>query len=595
MGRTAWLLISCAALLALATNSIPADEKTPAARTVGDVIGQDVMGLEGVTIEGIGLIAELDDTGSDPPPSDARNQLLAEMQKRGVENAESVLRSTRTAMVVVRGSVPPGARKGDHFDVEVSILPRDQAKSLAGGWLLDTLLTEKAAVEGGGVLSGRVLGKASGAVLLAPSTDSKAVVELRRGRILGGGTSKIDRDFTLVTDSSHRSARFTMEVAKRINERYRNPGRDAKPIAEPKDKAQISLRVPSAYRQNISRYLAVIRRVPLWQTASSETLQLTRLTELEAELLAPATARDSAMHLEAIGPRGIPALRKGLLSTDPDVRFFSAEALAYLGEPAAADELAATARGIPEYRAHALTALGSLDESVARIRLRELLNDPNSAELRYGAFRALNGPDDRDRHVRHEVIDDSVHIYQPDTTGPPIVHVLSRGRAEIVLFGADMKLLAPLHLKVGRDIMLSSSDAESGLILSAFSARHPGEREVMGLEIVPVIRRAMALGATYPDIVGMLTMAEKNHNLPGRLVIDAYPDSTRIYSRLNRLSPAPPTEAVAMPNLFQWFERSGRPKPKTPDLDATAGNLTEEKKYLTKPNLFDRLLRRSAN
>jgi hypothetical protein len=519
------------------------------------------------------------------------------MQKRNVHDAEKVLRSPRTALAIVRGVIPPGARKGDRFDVEISVPARDQTTSLEGGWLLEVELKEKAAVDGVGVLSGRTLGKAAGPILTTMSTDAAVPAEPRRGRILGGGVAKIDRDFTLLTDSTHRSARYTMEVSKRINERYRNPGRDAKPIAEAKDNAQIMLQVPTAYRQNISRYLAVVRRIPLW-AGPQEASQLAGIQQLERELMVAATARESAMQLEAIGLKGVPALKKGLDSPDADVRFFAAESLAYLGEPAAANELFSAVHSIPEYRAHALTALGSLDEAIARLKLRDLLSDPSSAEIRYGAFRALTSLDPRDKRMSPEVIADYVHVYRPETSGPPMIHVSSHNRAEIVLFGNDLRLLPPLQLRAGRDIMLASSDADSGLIMSSHSSRHPVRRDVSSLELMDVIRRAMAMGATYPDIVAMLTMADKNHNLPGRLEIDAYPDPARIYGRLNRLTQKPSTDAVAMPNLFQWFDRSSN-KPKVKSAESasadTPGNPDQPKKYLTKPSLFDRLRGRTAN
>ena len=51
-----------------------------------------------------------------------------------------------------------------------------------------------------------------------------------------------------------------------------------------------------------------------------------------------------------------PALKQGLQSKHPLVRFCSAEALAYLGSPACADELARAVKQQPYLRAYALTA-----------------------------------------------------------------------------------------------------------------------------------------------------------------------------------------------------------------------------------------------
>ena len=60
----------------------------------------------------------------------------------------------------------------------------------------------------------------------------------------------------------------------------------------------------------------------------------------------PVTAPRAALRLEAIGKAAIGILREGLESTDAEVRFVSAEALAYLGESLAGEKLAEAARDL---------------------------------------------------------------------------------------------------------------------------------------------------------------------------------------------------------------------------------------------------------
>jgi len=58
----------------------------------------------------------------------------------------------------------------------------------------------------------------------------------------------------------------------------------------------------------------------------------------------------ASLQLEAIGNEAIGALKQGLRSSDPEVRFYSAEALAYLDQPEAAAPLAEAAKngvGLP--------------------------------------------------------------------------------------------------------------------------------------------------------------------------------------------------------------------------------------------------------
>ena len=104
------------------------------------------------------------------------------------------------------------------------------------------------------------------------------------------------------------------------------------------------------------------------------------------------------MRLEAIGDdQAKQIFKQGLGSNDPEVRFYAAEALAYLDETAAVDVLADVARNEPAFRVNALAALSAMDDASAYDALRSLL-EVKSAETRYGAFRSLVG-DERARPV----------------------------------------------------------------------------------------------------------------------------------------------------------------------------------------------------
>ena len=65
-------------------------------------------------------------------------------------------------------------------------------------------------------------------------------------------------------------------------------------------------------------------------------------------------------------------------------------------------------------------------------------------------------------------------------------------------------------------------------------ARHQighNERQVVTPHLAEIIRAAVDLGASYPDIAQMLIQAERQHNLPGRLGIDKLPEAGRYYNR----------------------------------------------------------------
>ncbi|NIP86008.1 MAG: hypothetical protein GTO03_10775, partial [Planctomycetales bacterium] len=72
-----------------------------------------VYGLHPLQVEAIGMVGNLQSTGSDPPPSSERSVMITNMQKRDIPRPSEVLASDTTSLVMVRGQLPPGAQKGD--------------------------------------------------------------------------------------------------------------------------------------------------------------------------------------------------------------------------------------------------------------------------------------------------------------------------------------------------------------------------------------------------------------------------------------------------------------------------------------------------
>src|SRR5882757_347658 len=115
----------------------PVEKKT---EMVGDYTRP--RGLHPIKLESIALVTKLDNTGSDPPPSEQRQMLIAEMQSHDVRQADGILASPTTSMVYVRTFLPPGVQKGDPLDVDVRIPLRSETTSLRGGWLMQTRLRQ---------------------------------------------------------------------------------------------------------------------------------------------------------------------------------------------------------------------------------------------------------------------------------------------------------------------------------------------------------------------------------------------------------------------------------------------------------------------
>src|SRR5207253_4055241 len=130
-----------------------------------------------------------------------------------------------------------------------------------------------------------------------------------------------------------------------------------KPLAEAKTDQHVELKVHHAYKENFMRYVRVIRAIAIDETP----LELReRIERLRKTLLVPQTASAAATELEAIGTDSTLILKEGLKSPDPEVRFYSADALAYLGDGAGIKELEQAARYEPAFRVFALAALTTL-------------------------------------------------------------------------------------------------------------------------------------------------------------------------------------------------------------------------------------------
>ena len=102
----------------------------------------------------------------------------------------------------------------------------------------------------------------------------------------------------------------------------------------------LELKVPRVYHHNQDRYFRVVKLLPI---VDSPALRAERLAAWGQELLDPKTAGVAALKLEGLGITAVETLKKGLESPNAQVRFFAAEALAYLDDASGVDVLADTA------------------------------------------------------------------------------------------------------------------------------------------------------------------------------------------------------------------------------------------------------------
>ena len=570
---------------------------TDDANLVGDMAVP--FGLFPVKVEAVGLVTGLRGTGSDPRPSPQRAALLAEMQVRGVKSPNTILASPDTGLVLVRGTLPPAIQKGDRFDVEVRIPGRDDTTSIRGGRLLEARLTEMAVLDNQ-IRGGNVLALAEGPIMVDPAADDKNnPVLLGRGRILGGGVALKDRPLALVLKPYYQSVLNSSRIETAINRRFHTFHNGVKVgMAKAKTDEYIELALHPRYKDNVQRYVEVVRATALRET-ESEMIQRQRL--LESQLLDPVTSSRAALQLEAIGRKGVEVLKKGIEAGDPEVRFYSAEALAYLDETDAVPPLAEAAKNQRAFRVFALAALSAMDDYAAYEALRELL-DVSSVETRYGAFRSLWAMNSSDPLVRGEALGGQFSYHVLNTSGPPLIHVTRSHRPEIVLFGADQRFQGTLAVEAGNQIMVTSSKAGE-VAVAKFSVNQPDQKRIVSDKVDEVIRAIVELGGTYPDVVQALQSAKSEGGVPSRFEVDALPRAGRRYDRVagkeGGAQGADEQEPAASSPLPTLFGRGGEStdaveEEKDAAQETAANGLDSDEKPRPGPSFLDRIRGRTS-
>jgi hypothetical protein len=479
----------------------------------------------------------------------------AELRQKRVTNPKQVLESSRTALVVVTGNIPAGARKGELFDVEVSLPQGSKVTSLKGGYLqlcllrnYDTKKNLDPTFKGPDRwLAGHVVAHAEGPLIVGLDTDGDC---LTHGSLWQGGVSHTDRPYFLMLKEDRRPAQVANAVVTRINATYQDDlrrqqqverlrrlmvmgeitsqinekfkktlmaGTDMAKAASPQ---LVYVNVPWEYRLNSQRYLRVVMLVPLAEPPEGRQPYRQRL---KAMLHEPANAIVAALRLEALGKESIGALKTGLEDRHPLVRFCAAESLAYLGNGAGVDELGKLADAQPQLRAYCLTALASLDEPVCRSKLMELLSSVN-AETRYGAFRALQLLGDTSPPIKGDLLNNTLWLHRVAAESPPLVHYSLQRRAEIVLFGRDAQLTPPFRLLAGKEFTVIATADDDRCTISRFQVKAGRVlRKQCSLKMEDVLRTLSEIGAEYPDVIALLHQLEEQRSLSCAIALNQVP------------------------------------------------------------------------
>ena len=526
------------------------------------------IGMNYLKVESIGLANSLNNSGSAPPTGIHRSLLIDEMLTHEVENPSQLLDSPNTSLVLVRGYLPPGVRKGDHFDIEVRLPSHSNTTTLRDGWLLRSRMRE-IAVLNQTVHSGHVAALADGPILIRSvfrgNDDSN---NQHTGLILGGGISQMDRPLGLVVKSKHASVRTSTRISSSINKRFlQYHQRDKSGVASAQRDNYIELSVHGSYRNNVSRYMNVINRIVVGESIVD---QRERMELLLPKLLEPTSSAEAALQLEAIGKDATSLLQLGVQSSDPEVQFYSAEALSYLGESSAAPVLTALAETHMAFRWHALTALAGMDHVSALDGITELM-ESDSAETRYGAFTAL-----WKRNPGSPLVS-GMHYpgftyHRVASTASPMIHVSMANRAEIVAFGNGITLTPKRLIYAGEHILIKN-EGEGKLQISCFAAGKPDRFATTTTSLEDVVRGIAKVGGGYSEIVDCLTEARNQNAINARILIGVRPRPVWSYNRKGDHS-SDITVSNPMPEMF--FNRLGESDSTTQDRNSQRVQTTND-------------------
>ncbi len=569
LNRRNFLALSAAALSAAGLAGCKGTEADRAKVQGRSQIGEDASDLDAGTtigskttvgntemiqVSGVGLVYGLAGTGSSAPPGGWRALLEDSLKKRpGLPPVRELLDDPqrRTSLVLVTALVPPGARKNDPIDIQITLPDDSKTTSLKGGKLLAcelyntettgslrSLVREgRPGAPSGELRKGDVWAIAEGPVLAGqfiptnareavPETDADGQPLFKAAKIWGGGRVLKSRPYYILLNPGSQSATLAASLAERLNSTFHATAEPNLKVAEAKTRELILVNVPLAYRNNHYRFLLVARQVPLLPVGPDSYYR----KKLEEELLDPATTLVAAVKLEALGNSSLRSLRVGLNSVSPWVKFASAEALCYLGQTDGAAELARLAEDHPALRAAALRALASSDDSAFTDRLTDLLAS-SDAPLRYGAFLALRMADENNPVARGTLVNHSFWLHHVAPGSPGMIHLTTERRCEIVLFGDSPKLRGPFTLPVGADFTVhvpaGSGEATVTRIVKVKSDLEE-RRLSCKADLASVLLAIGRAGGGYPEAVELIRRADRAQVLSAPVVIDAIPPELNI-------------------------------------------------------------------
>jgi hypothetical protein len=515
--------------------------------TVGMRTLPDNMGP--VNVSGVGLVYKLQPgTGSPAPRGSWRQMLEMSLKKQGFTHLKDLLEDPNrtTSLVLVSAVIPPGARKGELVDVQITLPEDSLTTSLRGGVLLTCDLVDydttgnlksiakegKPGEQGGNLILGSLWAKAEGAIVAGAMVNDKEDRDrkkiddleppsLKAGRIWNGAKVTQARPYYFMLKPGDQTIRMAATIAERIDATFHGTVDPNHRTAEAKTRELVTVSVPYSYRNNHHRFLLVARQVPLTPVSAESFYR----RKLEDELHDPATAITAAIKLEALGGNTRQAFRVALNNTSPWVQFAAAEALAYQGYSDGAAVLARLAEAHPALRPQCLKALASSDDAAFTDRLVDLMGSSDPT-LRYGAFIALRLANESSTAAGGQLLNQSLWLHRVAPGSPGLIHLTTDRRAEVVIFGDGVKFTGPFTLPVGTDYTVSMTADDPEVKVTKIVSTGAGsdvKDAKCPADVAAVLVTLAKLGGGYAESVELLKRADAAQRLTAALAVDAIP------------------------------------------------------------------------
>ena len=473
---------------------------------LGPTIGSlaEVFSPEPILVEGYGMVAGLNGTGSAECPPQIRAYLTQYILTQSPEpkiNVEKFISSRDTAVVLVHGLIPAIASKNQYFDISVAALPGTQTTSLEGGWLYGAELK----IAGGLGITTKVLAMAKGPVFI--DTLSTSGTDKKNGYVLAGGTALDDYMVWLaLRRPDYRTASL---IRNRLNGRF---GDDTAKAVGP---GQIELKVPAKYREQKQRFASIVKATYL-----SETREVTRerIKTFVRKLAASEDKEQSEIALEAIGNESLSKLAALLNSSNEEVRLRTGRCTLNLGSDIGLEALREIAMDKGSaYRIEALEAITSAASRNDAAAISRLLLRDEDFNIRLAAYEQLRKLDDI--AITQTLIARNFYLEEIAQAEHTTIFVSRSGQPRIVLFGA------PISCR--RNIFVESADgnitinAPAGQKYVSIMRKHPKRPSVIAqlkstFELGDIIQTLceeplkkadeghLGLGVSYADMIALL-------------------------------------------------------------------------------------------